>query len=65
MQLKLRWRVLFWLQEAMAELQAEQKRKALEEEQKLAQERGPILGAMFPPTELQDLQSSVALYSVQ
>jgi hypothetical protein len=42
MQLKLRWRVLFWLQEAMAELQAEQKRKALEEEQKLAQERVPM-----------------------
>lgn len=48
----------------MAELQAEQKRKALEEEQKLAQEQGPILGAMFPPTELQDLQSSVVSYSV-
>ncbi|KAK9917678.1 hypothetical protein WJX75_007068 [Coccomyxa subellipsoidea] len=32
-----------WYREAMAELQAEQKRKALEEEQKLAQERGPIL----------------------
>ncbi|EIE19357.1 hypothetical protein COCSUDRAFT_58649 [Coccomyxa subellipsoidea C-169] len=32
-----------WYREATAELQAEQKRTALEEEQKLAQERGPIL----------------------
>ena len=36
------------LQEATTALQEEQRRKALDEEQKLAQERGPILGVHHP-----------------
>ena len=40
-----------WLQEATAALQEEQQRKAFEDEQKLAQERGPILGVRCLFTE--------------
>jgi len=45
------------LQEATAALQEEQRRKALEEEQKLAQERGPILGVrrLFTEQTLLDM----------
>lgn len=49
--------VCHWLQEATAALQEEQRRKALEEEQKLAQERGPILGVrrLFTEQTLLDM----------